>query len=233
MTSPPIVNNKGNTKNQQTPLSNYLKTTASTTTSKSPSTSEERVIDKITTSTDINNFTTNKKMKLFEEVCSHVDTSKVTLSKELRFLIRHMFKTAKQLHNKNRELQESIDKSNNNAMLSNNQNTNNKPSYSEVLKIKRPQHILIIKDTSNSKINLRKKLIEKLKSEESNIDIIDIKNRNEMLIVELKDEDQIKIVCNKFKTDSNIKCILPSKHADQTVKEIIEQILNIVLINRT
>ena len=32
-----------------------------------------------------------------------------------------------------------------------------------------------------------------------------------MLIVELKDEDQIKIVCNKFKTDPNIKCILPSK----------------------
>lgn len=176
----------------------------------------KQLLDKFNSTTDIDSWSHQKKVKLFDHASKEISGSKGSLSKEMRKIAEHMASQYKKLLTKYNQAKEVNDKLNEEISgLKNRATTSDqfKPRYANALKNKKTEYVVLVKKAAGSEehTDIRSELFKNLKPVEKEVDILRTMKRNDTLVVQVRNEEQQKTVVNRMKSNAQINCNVPSK----------------------
>lgn len=184
-------------------------------------TPEKKVLlERYTINTDLDTWSEAKKILLFEAATDAIESSKGTLSQELKKLVKNMLFQLKTAKKECKQLKE--EKASNERIIQELQedqrNKETTPiyssgrSYAEVTMNKKEEHVIIIKSkTTNNNTDLRTEFLRKIKPIEKEIAITDQRKKGDKLVVKVKDKQQQHLICSSLENDLNIEATQPSK----------------------
>lgn len=169
--------------------------------------------------TDIDNYPINKKASLFKELAEKTKTGTGTLSKENRFVIQKLYKAFVDICSENANLTTQVQRltTENEELVSKHKsplaysNQNHQESYSNIVKNTKSTYPVIISDKTGTNLNIEDEVCKKLKPNAKDIDFVQVRKRDEKLIINTKNEFQQKLMIEKLKEDNRFECKLPSK----------------------
>lgn len=184
----------------------------------------ESILDTISLTTDIDKFSSLKKVNLFNELNKKLSSSSGNLSKENRFVIDKLCKSYSNLVSKLKSLNEENEK--NKLEITNLQESLNKKStsvnplsynfspkesYSNVLQNSKTEFPVVIKNVSGLNLDVEEEICKKLKESKKNIDILKIKKREDKIIINTRNDLQQELIIEKLSADARFDCKKPSK----------------------
>lgn len=193
-------------------------------------------------------FSRSKKQQLFNEAVVRLRTHKGAIGESLKHVISNMKRAHEEECKKNQELNKRVEEL---EQLIKQQTEENERLRSE--KSSQPpgynpnwgnartpaasdkkEYLVIIESTSkDANIDLNELIDDKLESVAEQISITNTKIRNEKLIINLKDEQQQKLVQEKLKNDAQVNCSLPAKKiATIIIKDVSRRMTEESLLNK-